>query len=459
MRKLLLVCLLFSTSVAAQVSNTPSQAPTIIKGPSAAAGGGCPGSPCLKVDTSNDPLTGDLQGVEGTATVTSYHGSDATSGIAFDAALHQVKVSANNGFRLVIDSGYINNLVPILSMDGTAATPSYGWFSGLSDKGFYVVGANEIGVSVTGIKRLGINATTIASATATGAYNLVHAAGAVAAPTYAFTGDTGTGIYRSAASTIALAIGGTQRWAITSAIAGTGGTGSANVVSAIGAVAAPSYSFVGDLTMGMYRTAASTLGFSTSSTLRLSMDTAAITSTLPHLNAIGTIAAPAYAFTGFTDAGLSYDNFGDTLQVANNTGNILVSASGAGSGTTVQSVGTLTLQTTGALANTILSATGSVLIGAGAGSGIALQSGTPLLGVVTTTTANVSGHFRMYGSDNATPGTKPTCTAKTDQAYGSMIYWNDNNDAVDGQMCMCNATNAAEAVAWRMVAAPATLCP
>lgn len=71
-----------------------------------------------------------------------------------------------------------------------------------------------------------------------------------------------------------------------------------------GSAGTPALSFLSDTVTGMYRVGANDLGFSTNSTLRLDISTTGITSTLPHLNADGTAAAPAYAFTNDTDCGM-----------------------------------------------------------------------------------------------------------------------------------------------------------
>jgi hypothetical protein len=93
-----------------------------------------------------------------------------------------------------------------------------------------------------------------------------------------------------------------------------------------GVEAGPSYTFdsVGNSDTGMFLPAANTVGFSTNGNLRLSVDTAAVTSTLPHLAANGTEAAAAYGFTGqpatgmYREAGTGNLNFslGGTEQLS-----------------------------------------------------------------------------------------------------------------------------------------------
>jgi hypothetical protein len=71
-----------------------------------------------------------------------------------------------------------------------------------------------------------------------------------------------------------------------------------------GSAAAPGFSFTTTPTAGMYLAGANTLGWSTSSTLRLSLSTTALTSTLPILGPDGLQATPTYGFSGAAGLGL-----------------------------------------------------------------------------------------------------------------------------------------------------------
>lgn len=72
----------------------------------------------------------------------------------------------------------------------------------------------------------------------------------------------------------------------------------------VGAVGAPGMTFAGDLNTGIYWIGADSFGFSTGGTLRLSISTTAVVSTLPFSAPDGALATPAYANTGDLDTGM-----------------------------------------------------------------------------------------------------------------------------------------------------------
>lgn len=82
---------------------------------------------------------------------------------------------------------------------------------------------------------------------------LSAAVGTVGAPGIAFTGSLTSGLYRSAADQIAIAIAGAQ----VALFAGAGITLAQQLVLPVGAVGTPSFGFTGDLTTGIYHSAAS----------------------------------------------------------------------------------------------------------------------------------------------------------------------------------------------------------
>lgn len=76
------------------------------------------------------------------------------------------------------------------------------------------------------------------------------------------------------------------------------------VRSANGTVALPGFTFTTDTNTGVYRVGEDDLGFSTNGTLRLDISTTAFTATLPWRGQDGTVAAPAFSFSGDTDNGM-----------------------------------------------------------------------------------------------------------------------------------------------------------
>ncbi|RZA06373.1 MAG: hypothetical protein EOP11_10545, partial [Proteobacteria bacterium] len=104
----------------------------------------------------------------------------------------------------------------------------------------------------------------------TGSFNTVNAgAGTAAAPSLAFSGDSDTGIYSSAANTIGLAAGGVKVFEVSSAGIASPTTGGAAITTAAGSATAPTYSFAGDLGTGWFNPSAGVLAASTAGTERL----------------------------------------------------------------------------------------------------------------------------------------------------------------------------------------------
>lgn len=89
--------------------------------------------------------------------------------------------------------------------------------------------------------------------------------GAAATPSIAFTADTDTGIYSPGANQVAVATNGTQRLTVDTAAT----TSTLPVVHPLGAVGTPSLTFTGDLNTGFYSPAADTLAAVTGGSNRL----------------------------------------------------------------------------------------------------------------------------------------------------------------------------------------------
>lgn len=84
-----------------------------------------------------------------------------------------------------------------------------------------------------------------------------------------------------------------------------------------GSATNPSISFSGDQNTGIYNSAADTCAIATNGTLRVSVTTAAITSTLPFRGPNGSVTAPAISFSGDTNTGI-YNITADTLGITTN---------------------------------------------------------------------------------------------------------------------------------------------
>jgi hypothetical protein len=94
------------------------------------------------------------------------------------------------------------------------------------------------------------------------------AAGTAAAPSIAFTGDTNTGIYSPGADQLAVATNGVERLTVDTAAT----TSTLPVVHPLGAVGTPSITFTGDLNTGLWSPAADTIAASTGGSERLRID-------------------------------------------------------------------------------------------------------------------------------------------------------------------------------------------
>ena len=99
--------------------------------------------------------------------------------------------------------------------------------------------------------------------------------GTLALPSYSFVGDTNTGLYSSAADSMSLVTNGVARLTINNS----GTTLASGVLSApTGSAAAPSYTFTGDTNTGIYRSAADTINIATNGVSRFQIDsTGAVT--------------------------------------------------------------------------------------------------------------------------------------------------------------------------------------
>ncbi len=93
---------------------------------------------------------------------------------------------------------------------GSSSAPSL-TFSGDTNTGFFDSGSNDvIGIAAEGTNIFNLSSAGMVSPV-TGGANMTSAAGTAAAPTYSFSGDAGTGWFRPLASTLAASTGGLER--------------------------------------------------------------------------------------------------------------------------------------------------------------------------------------------------------------------------------------------------------
>lgn len=114
-----------------------------------------------------------------------------------------------------------------------------------------------------GITTSGTNRATFTSTALTTTIPLLGPDGSVTAPSYSFSADTNTGIYRSAADNLAFTTGGVQALVFD---ASQKATFSGQILNADGTSSLPGYSFSADTDTGVYRIGTNNLGFATNAT-------------------------------------------------------------------------------------------------------------------------------------------------------------------------------------------------
>lgn len=135
--------------------------------------------------------------------------------------------------------------------------------------------------------------------------------GLVGTPGYTFTSDQDTGLYHVGANSLGIATGGALRLTIDTADI----TSTLPFLAPDGSAAAPAFAFAAGGTSGLYRIGAGDIGLATSGVLRWDVSTTAITSTLQRLGQAGTAGAPAYSFSGDPNTGI-YSVGADDLGVS-----------------------------------------------------------------------------------------------------------------------------------------------
>lgn len=168
--------------------------------------------------------------------------------------------------RLKITETSLEPQVPILAPDGSAANPSYS-NQGDANTGFYFPAADQQGWSTNGIERLLLTTTGYSSTVP-----IIHAAGTAALPSLTTDGDLNTGFYFPAADQVGVSTGGTERLLLTT----TGYSSTVPRINAAGTVGAPSITATGDLNTGVYFPAADTLAVATGGTQCLKVSSAGV---------------------------------------------------------------------------------------------------------------------------------------------------------------------------------------
>jgi len=199
---------------------------------------------------------------------------------------------------------------------GSNTVPGYG-FTGETNTGMYRSAAGTLSFTSLGTQTLNLTSTAVSPL-----FPVLGVTGTAAAPGFATAGDPNTGIYGHAADALGLSAGGTGRFIVRTTYL----EGTVPFATTFGTAAAPAFSYASEQTTGMYRSAANTIGFSTSSTLRLSISTTEITAALA-LNMGG------FSLTNYTIGTVTVAGTALTLQASNAStyaGRYVIFTSGSG---------------------------------------------------------------------------------------------------------------------------------
>jgi hypothetical protein len=155
---------------------------------------------------------------------------------------------------------------PVVIPAGAVGTPSL-YPTGDSDTGLYAIGADNLGIAIGGA-----NVLNIAAASVTSAQVLLAPSGAVGGPAYSFSGDTDSGLYVIGADNLGLALGGSKVVDYGAAAV----EFAQPVVIPAGAVGTPSLYPTGDSDTGLYAIGADNLGIAIGGSKLVDIGAAAI---------------------------------------------------------------------------------------------------------------------------------------------------------------------------------------
>src|SRR3990167_7678148 len=194
---------------------------------------------------------------------------------------------------------------------GTSLVPAYS-FSGDVDTGLFNYAGNTIGV-VTGEEIvLLINASSIRSIPP-----FYAEGGTFNVPAYTFNADQDTGILNEAGDTLNITTGGTIRFTLNTASL----TTTLPFLSALGSVTAPTYSFVGDANTGVHSPAGGNVSISSDGTQIVAINASGL------VTIDGTVSQPGFAFKDDIDNGLLRSTTNTIALVAGGTARTTINTS------------------------------------------------------------------------------------------------------------------------------------
>lgn len=191
-----------------------------------------------------------------------------------------------------LGTGAVTTGGPFRAPDGSAGAPSFS-FSGDTDTGMYRVGPNAAGLVAGGTRSIYFDATTAG-----------FLSGTAGAPGISFQSDADTGLYLQAAGDARMVTSGTGRMIWTDSI----NYSRVPFQNVDGSVGTPAFSFENDSDTGFYRIGTNTIGVSTGGALMASFN--------GQLNlSDGTVGSPAFTFLNDTDTGI--------YRIASNVGGLV----------------------------------------------------------------------------------------------------------------------------------------
>lgn len=218
-----------------------------------------------------------------------------TTGLFFPTT-DTMAVSTGGTQRLTVNTTGVTSTLPLIIPLGSAASPSIQPTSD-SNSGIFSPGADQIAVATNGVQRLSVGTTSIDTAVQV----RVGGGSSPAAPNYTFSIDNASGMYTNGVGAIGFATSGTARMIINTTVNPT-----VPVLLTDGTASAPSLGFQNSTGAGLFRGGTNIIGFTTAGSQKMTLDTAALTMTgsTQFIGINGSATAPSIRLTGDSQTGL-----------------------------------------------------------------------------------------------------------------------------------------------------------
>ena len=236
--------------------------------------------------TNNLTLSGTASAATFTGTTANFTNTNALN-ISVTTLLSGLAITGGTaGFTIVTGTTVTGTTANFVTVSGTTVTGTTAQFTSITGgtagfttiTGTTVTGTTANFVTVSGTTVTGTTASftsgifTSLSGTTHTITSGVFALGTAALPSISFVSDPNTGIYSPGADQVAVATNGTQRLTVDTAAT----TSTLPVVHPLGAVGTPSITFTGDLNTGIWSPAADTVAASTAGSERLRITSAGL---------------------------------------------------------------------------------------------------------------------------------------------------------------------------------------